>query len=185
MLIQLQNSKTEDIAMHEKYAVQNNVFLTGAASKVLPKIIAELQENVLIEVCTNGKFSFHELISQCLSYTGKADLFLTTWAIKETPVRMLFKLKESGLLKTISALMDHRTKTLDAKHFPFLEKLCNKIKLTNIHAKVAVLQGENHSLVILTSANLSSNNRIEFATINTHTQSINFHLSWIQTQLQS
>lgn len=132
-----------------------------------------------IEFCTAGEFSFHHLIEALLEITGPADLYLSTWTIKEDPARVLASLKQKGVIKSLYCVFDHRVRTLDAKHFHFVEKVATSISLTQCHAKAAVLLGEKMNVVITTSANMSNNPRIEIGRISALSGSVLFHLDWM------
>jgi len=158
--------------------------ISTKASKLIAALVGEVGPDKLVEFNTAGEFSFHQVIEYLVTITGASDLYLSTWTIKEDPARALFNLKQKGLLKGLYCVFDHRIRTHDAKHYYFIEKICTEIKLTSVHAKVAVLIGDKCSLVMTTSANMSNNPRIEVGTISGHDKLIEFHLGWITNVLQ-
>lgn len=157
--------------------------LNVRAKELLSNLFDEVTFNKHIDFCTAGELSIHQFIQYALTVTGPADVFISSWAIKEDPARVLLFLKETGKIKQLFGVFDYRIKTLDAKHFHLIEKAFSKYSLTKNHAKVVVINGQNLSICIVSSANLSNNPRIECGFISTCLPTVNFHLNWMEKVL--
>ena len=121
----------------------------------------------------------HELLTYLLEQSGPADVYISTWTLKEEPARILYALKQSGAIRNLYFVFDYRIRTLDAKHFDFIEKFATGYVLTKCHAKVMVIDGERLKASVVSSANMSNNPRIECGYIMGNEHSMNFHKQWI------
>lgn len=153
--------------------------IKGKAGEVLKKLVGEIAEGKIIEYCSAGEFSMHQLLQYLLSCTGAANVYLSTWTIKEEPARVLHYLIKEGVIKNLYCVLDYRIRTLDAKHFDFIEKTLTKYVLTKCHAKVMAIEGERMCVTVVSSANMSNNPRIEAGYINCSKESMEFHKGWI------
>jgi hypothetical protein len=157
--------------------------LSVRAKELLSNLFDELTPNKHIDFCTAGELSIHQFIQYALTVTGPADVYISSWAIKEDPARVLLFLKETGKIKKLFGVFDYRINTTDAKHFHFIKKAFTQYTLTKCHAKVVVIIGQNLSLTIVSSANLSNNPRIERGFISTCEPTINFDKQWMDKVL--
>lgn len=157
--------------------------LSCRAKDLCKNIFDELIPNKHIDFCTAGELSIHHLLQYGLTITGPADVYISTWVIKEEPARALLFLKEAGKIKQLFGIFDYRIKTLDAKHFHLIEKAMTKYELTKNHAKVVVIIGQTLSISIVSSANLSNNPRIEAGFISTCLPTVEFHKQWMEKVL--
>lgn len=170
-------------ALQFSSAVQNApdelLQLSVRAKELLSNLFDELTPNKHIDFCTAGELSIHQFIQYALTVTGPAHVYISSWAIKEDPARVLLFLKDTGKIKKLFGVFDYRIKTLDAKHFHLIEKAFTQYALTKCHAKVVVIESESLSIVIVSSANLSNNPRIECGFISTIDKTVQFHKAWM------
>jgi hypothetical protein len=149
------------------------------AKDLIHNLVGEIKPANFIEFCTAGEFSMHHLLQYLLTVSGPANVYLSTWTIKEEPARVLHALKKSGQIKDLYCALDYRIRTLDAKHFHFIESILTGHVLTKCHAKVIAIEGEKASIAVVSSANMSNNPRIEAGTISCNSVSMRFHKEWI------
>lgn len=168
---------------NEKLPADELIQLSVRAKELLSNLFDELKPNRHIDFCTAGELSIHQFLQYALTVTGPADVYISSWAIKEEPARVLLFLKETGKIKQLFGVFDYRIKTLDAKHFHLIEKAMSQYALTKNHAKVVVISGQNLSICIVSSANLSNNPRIEAGFISTCKPTIEFHKKWMDDVL--
>ena len=154
-----QGCKLEACAMES--ITGDALFIRSKTSDLLNKLIGKIRPGQMIEFCTAGEFSMHELLQYLLSITGPANVYLSTWTIKETPARVIYSLINQGYIKGIYCVLDYRIRTLDAKHFDLIKSILTEHKLTKCHAKTIAIEGERMSLSVISSANFSNNQRIE------------------------
>jgi len=167
----------------DDYDTETNI--SGHGAKLIAGLFNLLTAGVRnINFVSAGNLSLHVLLEQLIKYYGPgANLYISTWAVKEAPARSLLKMKDSGELKDLFGVFDYRIKTIDTKGFQLVEGLFNKYTLTKNHAKVLVLNYPYFSVTIVTSANLSNNPRIEAGIISTRTSTANFHMEWMKRVL--
>lgn len=130
----------------------------------LSDVIEILNDDEMIIFWTKGRWSMHQLIKHLLGITGPSDVTLCTWALTEKPLRVIHNLKETGQIKNLVGLFEHKIKTRGSA-FAFAQQFFDEILLTKCHAKVTILEGEKLSVSIMASANLTQNRRIEAGVI--------------------
>jgi len=154
-------------------------FIKCRATDLLLRLIGVITPGKFIEFFTAGEFSMHQLLQHLLTITGPADVYISTWTLKEEPARLLYLLKKEGKIKRLYCVFDYRIRTLDAKHFDFIEKIIDGYALTKCHAKVMAIDGELCGISVISSANMSNNPRIEAGVISCNKESMEFHKGWI------
>jgi hypothetical protein len=157
--------------------------INSKASKILEQVKVLLGINTHIDFVTSGELSIHQFIQYFASSVPNCNVYISTWAIKEEPARVLLSLYLSGKIKKLYGVFDYRIKTLDAKHFHLIEKAFTQYVLTKNHSKVVIIESDNLNLVIVSSANLSNNPRIETGFISTVPDSVAFHKKWMNLVL--
>ena len=157
----------------------NNYVVSCKSSELLQNLVGKIQPGTAVEFCTAGEFSMHQLLQYLLTETGNANVYISTWTLKEEPARVLHFLKQTGKIKALYCVMDYRIRTMDAKHFDFIAKSMDAYMLTKCHAKVMVIEGERMSVTVVSSANFSNNPRIEAGVISCNEISASFHKGWI------
>jgi hypothetical protein len=148
------------------------------AKKVLAELSNKLAPDTIIEFISEGQFDSHQLIKTALEYTGVANVYFTTYALKEFQARQLFNYKKQGLVKSYCALLDNGIKRNDAKVLQFAKEFMN-IGFADVHAKIIVVSGEFKNVCAITSANFTKNSRIEAGVISTRKPSANFYKDYI------
>jgi hypothetical protein len=158
---------------------KNIIQINSKASQLLSKLFNELNENTHIDFVTSGELSLHQIIQYAVTLTENCDVYISSWAVKEEPARVLYFLKQTEKIKNLYGVFDYRIKTLDAKHFQLIEKAFTAYALTKNHSKVIVIESDKLNLVIVSSANLSNNPRIECGFISTIDKTVQFHKQWM------
>lgn len=153
--------------------------LIGRNLQELRDEIPQLAPDTVTHYATGGRWSMHELILHVLQLIGPAKLYLTTWTITEDPMRALFQAIDSGMVTELYCVLDYRIEKRKAEAFQLAKVNASRIKLTKCHAKVTVLENDQWSVSIVSSANLSANPRIEAGVICTDQASADFHKDWI------
>lgn len=132
---------------------------------------------------SDGKVSLHEIVSELLKNRQGVNVWLSTFSFTETPARMLAKWKEDGIIKSLNVLLDVRGRANYPDVLQLLEKICDKLKLINTHAKVTIIE-DNEEIICLTgSQNWTQNPRLEIGHITRNKSIANFHLNWIKNKL--
>jgi hypothetical protein len=171
--------KLSATAISDTAGIDDSKMISCKASELLLNIVGVIAPGKFVEFCTAGEFSVHQLLQYLLTHTGAADVYISTWTLKEEPARVLYFLKKTGKIKKLFCVFDYRIRTLDAKHFDFIEKVVDGYVLTKCHAKVMAIDGERMGVSVISSANMSNNPRIEAGVISCTAKSMEFHKGWI------
>jgi hypothetical protein len=168
-----------------KFGVLNSDGQEVGFATPIVDIMANVSENHLTHYWTDGAWSMHQLLTGLLHLIGESDVLISTYALSETSVRTMDKLKESGYIKSLNCVIDNRVDTRSAASFQFFKALANKVVLADCHAKVTILIGKSRSLIVIGSANYTENKRMEVGIISDDAASCNFHKEWIENLLNN
>lgn len=133
-----------------------------------------------IHYVSDGDWSTHDLVMELVKQFAPVELFITTYAIREFPVRQLILAQERKEIVDINMLIDYRAKARTPEVFQLASMNMNRIHLTNIHAKVTVIKSEKACITIMGSANWTSNPRIECGVVSMDKALADFHIDWIK-----
>lgn len=147
----------------------------GKLKALLDQVIPER----LVFFVSDGDWSLHDLLMELLKKYGPAELYLTTYAIREFAVRQLVMAMDRKELLGIYMIADYRAKVRTPEVYQLAQMNASKICLHSIHAKIAVLKGKDYCITILGSCNLTSNPRIEAGVITMNPDTAAFQIEWI------
>lgn len=125
----------------------------------------------------------HLLLYLVRTFTGKAEVWITTWSINEDVIKQLVMTREQELIGQIHFLFDYRVKKYRPGAYFLAEKNFDT-RITSCHAKVTVIRGEKMDVTVLGSANYTRNNRIEAMMIIPGKQEADDHQRWIDERLR-
>jgi hypothetical protein len=152
----------------------------GKPNSILEEVIKQVGPGASIHYMTSGKWSTHDLVAQLLLITGPADLYFSTFSLSEFVVRQLYELIERKMVRSIHALLDNRVKVGSLQ---FATNIFTTIGRAHCHAKVTVLKNERWGIAIVGSANYTNNPRIEAGVISADMAAADFHINWINNEL--
>lgn len=151
----------------------------------LELLLRSIEKHKVVHYLSDGDWSMHDLVMILLRKYRPADLYITTYAIRETPMRQLIMAQERKDVLSVNMVMDYRAKTRTPEVFQLASSNVNKLVLTNIHAKVTVIKSPIGNISIAGSANWTSNPRIEYGTVSLDDWLANWHVKWIQKLLDN
>ncbi len=167
-----------------KWKGENRTAL-GIRGTVLPDLFNELEPGTSIHVPSFANWSLHDMVAHILNIIGPAHVYLTTWAISEEPVRMLVQLMEEKTILSLKCIFNHRVKVECPKAYQLAQFNIATIKLSRIHAKVALFENEKFKITVVSSANLTRNPRIEVYVISCDDRLTDFYKEWIQKEIEN
>jgi hypothetical protein len=181
--------KPSDIFSSEKSPQASNALLFGEGKSTFPlmklkELFGKIQPEHCMHYQTDSSFSTHDILQYCLMQSGGNTVYLTTWSISEDVARMLFTLKEKGLIHKLYCLLNDRVRTQNTKAFYMLQNLIDEVGLAPCHAKVFVIEGGAFPVTVVSSANCNKNIRIEAGVLDTSAGAATFHKGWISEKIK-
>jgi hypothetical protein len=128
---------------------------------------------------SNGNWSMHQLLMAILDITGPADVYISSYALSETPARIISQLKDSGLIKKLTCVLDNRVDTRTAGTLQLMKSIADDFALLDTHAKVTVIRNDNHNITVVGSANYTENRRYEAGVVICTKAAADFQINWI------
>lgn len=113
-------------------------------------------------VCPGKKASFHSVIEKILQCTGPAELSLASYAVSESALRVLHRLKSEGQITKLSFLFDRSVRNNKLDLLAFAAQFADEIFLDSSHIKLALINNDQHNVVVITTANITENERWEY-----------------------
>lgn len=145
----------------------------------LNRLIQAIELGKTVHYLSDGDWSMHDLVIELLKKYNPAELFITTYALREHSVRQILLAQQSGHIKSVCMILDYRAKVRTPEVFQLASLNFNKIFLYGIHAKVTILKSPVGYITIIGSANWTSNPRVECGVITMDPRAAEFHISWI------
>jgi len=152
-------------------------------SRKLKSVIDLIAADSCVYWVSNGDWSMHELLTALLSVTGTADVYISTYALGETPGRIVTQLKTSGMIRKLYTIIDSRVDVRTAGSFQLINAISDKMVLVDTHAKVTAIVSDTMKLAVIGSANYTENKRYECGIITTNADAVDMQIEWINKAL--
>jgi hypothetical protein len=156
---------------------QGNISLKGKPKEALKKHLSVIKQGDIVNFVTSGRWSMHDLLFHLLSFTGPANVDISTWSISELVVRQVLDFQRNGQILSCRFLLDKKVKVrnpaplqLITQNFPH--------QLIEIHAKVLLIQNYDWKITVIGSANMNQNRRVEAGVIFTQKEIYDFNSDW-------
>lgn len=150
----------------------------------LRDVTSAVAHGLTVHWMSNGDWSMHQLLGALLDLTGPADVYISSYAFSEQPARSVATWKAEGKIRALHCLLDSRIDVRSASALTQIQNLADRCKLCATHAKVTVLLADGWQLAVIGSANYTTNKRYECGLISTNPGVVQFHLDWINHELQ-
>lgn len=163
--------------------VQDATTVLAHLKESVDQIFPDIRMGTNYHYATMGEWSSAELLYHLLRITGPAAVYFTTWSIKESPVRKLMEMQETGLITELHALMDFRVRSTTPAVYFLAKNNSTRIGLSSIHAKTTVIKNDRWAVSVISSANYTNNHRIERGVICCDPAVAAFDMDWISKEL--
>lgn len=161
------------------YIVGDFQSIMNTTSELLDVIrIVTTKQNVVW--VSDGNWSMHQLLMGLLDITGPASVHIATYAMGETPARIILQLKEAGLITELYCAIDNRVDTRSAGSLQLIMSISDRYVLDDIHAKVTVIENDEWTITVIGSANYTENKRKEAGVIILTRTAADQQLLWIK-----
>lgn len=153
--------------------------------KKLDRLVSQVSDGKEIHYLSDGYFSLHDLVISLVKKYQPVDVFFTTYALRELPVRQLAMCKTDGLINEIHCVLDYKAQVRSAEVNAFAQKNFTTLCLKPIHAKVCVIRSADIDISIVGSANWTVNPKVEAGVLSCTKESAEFHISWIKKMISN
>lgn len=163
------------------FGFSNNTAL-GVACKnpeKLKNLLQAIAPGKDVHFVSESCWNLHDLVLSLAKKYAPVKMYLSTYAIRETPIRQLVLALQDGIITELNMLLDYRAQVRTPEVYQLANLNCTRIGLKAVHAKVCVLIGEGCSIAIVGSANFTTNPKIEAGVVSFHPETANFHKEWI------
>jgi hypothetical protein len=141
----------------------------------LHRSLGEIKQGVTTHFYSHGTFNSVRLLLHILAQTGPAHVMMSTYSISEKSVHQLLRHHESGLIRSIRFLIDHRVKSMSPKPFQaLLGSFPGMVKTMPVHAKITTIESDDWTVSIISSMNATDNNKMERGVICTDREVFDF-----------
>lgn len=175
----------KDDSSHLHSVTENSHFVICKSPGKLKLLIEAITPGTTVHYVSKGDWSMHDLVMQLLKTMGTSEIYFTTYALRETPVRQLVMALQNGSISSIKMLVDTRAKIRTPEVFELAKMNFCKIGQLNIHAKVCVIKSAKGSVCITGSANWTANPKIEAGVVSMNNELAEFHISWINKLIEN
>jgi hypothetical protein len=114
-----------------------------------------------------------------LNITGPAEVMISSYAMGETPARLLAQLKDEGVITKLFCVLDDRVDVRSAKSLQLIQSISDSYALVDTHAKVTLIYNEQWRIAVVGSANYTENKRFETGVITCDHNAYELHERWM------
>lgn len=158
----------------------------GKSMSRCAEILGQLEHGQALHAVSAGEWSCEHAIAHLLDQTGPADVHITTWTCNQESALLLRRAVDAGVIRSLRAVFDFRFKLRHPDAAAILiDALGRKadLRLTHTHAKVYLIGNEEWAVTMESSANLSTNTRIEHYSVTEDRGLYDFHRTWMDAEL--
>ena len=109
----------------------------------------------------------YNVLEWVLKQTGKANLTVITFSISEEFIRKVLLLQNENLIGSISVILDFKAIQKTQLIMTFADNVFNEMYYAKTHAKLVLIENDNHKITISGSQNFTRGNREENGIITT------------------
>lgn len=131
---------------------------------------------------TKGQVSQIDLLLACLAYTGPADVYVASFAVRLKDAHTMRKLRKDKRIKRLQFVLDRGSASTRREWTDRLIELFGPtaVRHTINHAKIVVVDGEDRCCAIRSSMNLNRNLRHEQFDIDCERGAVEFYKRWFE-----
>jgi hypothetical protein len=177
--IEINHLNKKDDSSHMQTVKEPTQFVICKSPGKLKLLLEAITPGMTVHYVSKGDWSMHDLVMQLVKTLGPSEIFFTTYALRETPIRQLVMGLQNGSITAIKMLVDTRAKIRTPEVFEMAKMNFCQIGQLNIHAKVCVIKSTKGSVCITGSANWTANPKIEAGVVSMNNELAEFHISWI------
>jgi hypothetical protein len=148
-------------------------------------VIASVTPGMTYHIVSHGLWSSHDLLEIILDEHGPADVLLTSWSISAPAIKKVVRLHKDGRIRSLKALFDHRVHVNYPEATQLAEMGIAQLFYSKVHAKSMAIIGDGWAMSIVSSANLTTNRRIERFVISTSIEVALWEKEWIEANMIS
>ncbi len=146
-------------------------------------------ENEIYRILSNGTYDLFTFIDYIIKDSGFVinELYISTWATTTIQIKLLLKYFDEGKIKELNMVLGDYHKFKSRPEYGLLVTELNRRKqrfcIFNNHVKLILLTINNNYYVLESSANLTSNPRLELHILSNNKLLYDFHKSWMLEML--
>lgn len=162
-----------------------NILISDLKKQKLNQILTEYpNEGEIIHLITNGSYDLYNIVDDLIDKYGAVDeLIGSTWCMNSHTVMDLKVKYKERLIKNIILLTGDYFKLKQRSEYGQLYEFMQDNKLhyksCKNHAKILAVKINDKNIVVESSANFTTNPRVENFTIYNDKELYDFHKSWI------
>ena len=162
----------------DHFTAEQSGFLSGFGRKEVREAIAGLKHVQTLHYM-GRMYNMHDVFADLLKLSGPAKVKIISYSITEFPLRILSQFLEKKIITELDLLLDFTvSRTPSLKQFAM--QFANRIKFTDIHSKVLLIENERWTITLLSSANFTRNNRYENGVIFTDKKTYQQYVTWFE-----
>lgn len=160
-------------------------FVVGRHGVDLETLIPELLQDRHYHIPSRGDWSLHHMLQFLLGRIGPAKVWVSSWGITQEPLDQVLRLLDSGAITELAVLFDSRVKLQCPQAFQLLIGRTDRVRvrLVKNHSKLLALVNDESAITVVSSANLTQNERLEYYVICTERALTEHTIGWMDLEL--
>ena len=133
----------------------------------IDQLLKPLSPGDYVGAYMDNTVQLYNLLEWVLNQTGKARVTVITFSLSEEFIRKVLKLRQSGLIESISLVMDLKAVQKTQKLIRFSENVFDLVSYCKVHAKVILIETDIYNVSISGSQNATRTSRTESTIVST------------------
>jgi hypothetical protein len=147
---------------------KQSLFASIEASRFCDKNVYEILDKHGLQDCffiSDAAFSSYQLLNYFLDKFGPSNVWITSYGISETVMRNISLRKQAEQILDLHFVFSDHVKKMKPAEMQIAQSIATSFVHYPCHAKIIVLQNDNHQAVITSSMNMNRNNKLESGAI--------------------
>lgn len=158
-------------------SVQSN-FLKMFGREEIREMLSQLKPDTQLHYLAR-MYNAHDIFADLIRLSGPARIKIISYSITEFPLRILSQFLEKKIITNLDLLLDFTVSRTPALK-QFAQHFANRVKFTDIHSKIVLIENENWQITLISSANFTRNNRFENGIISATEELHRQYSSWFE-----
>jgi hypothetical protein len=155
-------------------------FVLCKGPEKLKMLLDRLQPGKTTFYMSDGDFSMQDLVMELLKKYKPADLYLSTYSLRELAVRKLILAIDRKEISSLKMLLDYRAPVRTAQVYEMAKMNFAKVYLISIHAKITVIKSAAGCVTIVGSQNWTVNPKIESGAVSLNEELAAFYINYLE-----
>jgi len=160
------------------FTSEQSAFLSSFGREEIREMLSRLKPDLQLHYLAR-MYNAHDIFADLVRLSGPASVKIISYSITEFPLRIRSQFLEKKIITQLDFLLDFTVSRTPALK-QFAQNFANRVKFTDIHSKIVLIENENWHITLISSANFTRNNRFENGIISASEELHRQYCTWFE-----